>query len=146
MFGMGKISEEDQQYIAHKAPHGMAFHNSAPEPLSVAGISFEEIEQKFEPVEYYAGDFIGMTQTKFDKTDYGARRPMCFHTSKFSYAPSGRAKCYVTGNTIAKGALRRISFGILSHLVSTDAIATHGYAEGVLKVLGESVGSTSGTD
>ena len=78
---------------------------------------------------------IGVTEEESEKLRCSVDKPnvksfSCFY---ISYAPTGRAKCYITGALIPQGALR-LSFGILADY-SNDAVATHGLAEVVLATL-----------
>lgn len=168
LYALGSVSEQDQQTIVDRAPHTMVYHNSRLDPLSVAGnslsrksLSIQEIEQNFEPIKYFADghaehEHIGLTQKEYDTFDGSwAKRGKVTALSRFvlNYDKSGRAKCYITGNKIAKGTLR-ISFGTPQALANergplfgnnTRVITSHGDALEVLKALGGRVSTLPAT-
>jgi hypothetical protein len=148
LYALGSVSEQDQQTIVDRAPHTMVYHNSVMAPLSVAGVSIQEIEQKFEPIEYFAAghaghEHIGLTQTEYDTFDghnaehIQKNRGKVTALSRFvlNYDKSGRAKCYMTGDKITKGALR-INFGTPSYATRVGTVTSHGDALEVVKALG----------
>jgi hypothetical protein len=59
LYALGSVSEHDQQTIVDRAPHTMVYHDSVMAPLSVAGMSIQEIEQNFVPIKYFAAGHTG---------------------------------------------------------------------------------------
>ena len=101
--------------------------------------TLEEIESVFDPVEFsIAGNDemavnIGVTSAERDKLAFAVGDLHVQNFSRFfaSYAPTGRATCYVTDEKIPKGALR-ISFATIA---GTLVIVKHGLAGAMLAAL-----------
>jgi hypothetical protein len=110
MFGVRDLTTDDQIWVANEAPHTMVFHNSFLNPLDVSAVSLEEIEQTLEPLEYWvAGPSplaanIGVTEKESERFFHGGKVNVNnFSRFYVSYAPTGRATCYITDALIPWG-------------------------------------------
>ena len=143
-FGVENLSHSDQMWLADSASQAMVIHcHYTLKPLANCllgwSATLEEIESVFDPVEFsIAGNSemavnIGVTSGERDKLAFSVGDLHVQNFSRFfaSYAPTGRATCYVTDEKIPKGALR-ISFATLA---GTLVIVKHGLAGAMLAAL-----------
>ena len=151
LFGAGNINPSDQMWVAENMPVSMVIHCCTLNPLTNClhgwSATLEKINRIFDAVEFnIAGDnemaaTIGITSAEQDKlnssTDFiNAHNDL--HVRNFcrfyiSYAPTGRATCYLTGEKIPKDTLR-ISFAIIA---GTRVIVKHGLADAMLAALND---------
>jgi len=143
-FGVENLRHSDQIWLADNATQAMMIHSDITlKPLANCllgwSTTLEEIESVLDPIEFsievgvHWGLSIGVTGAERDKLDSAVGD---LHVSNFarfyiSYAPTGRATCYITGEKIRKGALR-ISFATIA---GTFVIVKHGLAEAMLASL-----------
>ena len=59
LYGLDRLSSQDQRYITDRAPYTTVYQNSAMAPLNVVGMSVEAIEKSFAPIEYFASGHLG---------------------------------------------------------------------------------------
>ena len=152
LFGAGNINPSDQMWVAENMPVSMVIHCDTLNPLTNclrgSSATLEEINSVFDAVEFdlecrhaEMAATLGVTSAEQDKlnssTDFinafGDLHVRNFCRFYISYAPTGRATCYLTGEKIPKGTLR-ISFAIIA---GTRVIVKHGLADAMLAALND---------